>query len=68
MPIAGINRLGAKRSRDDDATRVAGVKANILLVDDYPGNLAALKAILDPLGHRLIMVDIGPPGDRSARA
>ena len=26
MPIAGINRLGTKRSRDDDATRVAGVR------------------------------------------
>ena len=50
MPIAEINRLGTKRSRDDDATRVAGVTASILLVDDYPGNLAALEATLDPLG------------------
>jgi hypothetical protein len=59
MPIAGINRLGTKRSRDDDATRVAGVTASILLVDDYPGNLAALEATLDPLGHRLITASSG---------
>src|SRR5689334_2332042 len=59
MPIAGINRLGTKRSRDDDATPVAGVTASILLVDDYPGNLAALEATLDPLGHRLITASSG---------
>ena len=34
--------------------------ANILLVDDRPGNLVALKAILEPLGQRLVTATSGP--------
>ncbi|HET9222056.1 MAG TPA: hybrid sensor histidine kinase/response regulator [Roseiflexaceae bacterium] len=32
---------------------------NILLVDDHPGNLLALEAILKPLGHTLVMATSG---------
>ncbi len=33
--------------------------ASILLVDDYPPNLMALEAILQPLGHRLVRAGSG---------
>ena len=33
--------------------------ASILLVDDQPGNLIALEAILQPLGHPLVCADSG---------
>jgi PAS domain S-box-containing protein len=36
-----------------------GVKASILLVDDRPGNLLALEAILDPLNQRLVRATSG---------
>jgi signal transduction histidine kinase len=38
--------------------------APILLVDDHPGNLIALEAVLGPLGHELISV---PSGDEALR-
>jgi PAS domain S-box-containing protein len=33
--------------------------ASILLVDDYPANVLALEAILQPLGHRLVRANSG---------
>ncbi|MGH7914513.1 MAG: response regulator [Candidatus Binataceae bacterium] len=38
---------------------MTGVTASILLVDDYPANLAALEATLEPLGHKLIKASSG---------
>src|SRR6202000_1683490 len=34
-------------------------QASILLVDDYPANVLALEAILQPLGHRLVRAGSG---------
>ena len=60
MPITGLNRSKAQNLRFDDATtRTAEMSASILLVDDYPANLAALEAILEPLGHRLVKATSG---------
>jgi PAS domain S-box-containing protein len=39
--------------------RQASPMTSILLVDDYPANLAALEAILEPLGCRLIKASSG---------
>ena len=36
-----------------------GAAASILLVDDSPGNLLALEAILEPLGHHLVRASSG---------
>jgi signal transduction histidine kinase len=33
--------------------------ASVLVVDDHPPNLVAVEAILEPLGHRLVMVTSG---------
>ena len=33
--------------------------ANILIVDDLPENLLALRAVLDPLGHRVVEAGSG---------
>src|SRR6185312_8294028 len=33
--------------------------ASILLVDDYPGNVTALAAALEPLGHHLVRASSG---------
>jgi len=33
--------------------------ANILIVDDLPENLLALRAVLEPLGHRIVEADSG---------
>ena len=46
-------------SRLEKDTSGAGVKANILLVDDRPANLLALEAILDPLDQRLVRATSG---------
>jgi PAS domain S-box-containing protein len=60
MPIARLNRLKARSLSLNDATaQTPEISASILLVDDYPANLAALEAILDPLGHRLIKATSG---------
>jgi len=34
-------------------------RARILVVDDHPGNLVALEAVLDPLGHELVKCSSG---------
>lgn len=56
MPSTGqLSRSKAQTLHVDDAPmRRSEVSASILLVDDYPANLAALEATLEPLGHRLI--------------
>ena len=46
-------------SRPERIPAGAGVKANILLVDDRPANLLALEAILDPLDQRLVRATSG---------
>ena len=38
---------------------MSNAPANILLVDDRPQNLLALKAILEPLGHNLVEAGSG---------
>ena len=40
-------------------TGTDGERANILLVDDRPQNLLALRALLEPLGHELLTADSG---------
>jgi signal transduction histidine kinase len=37
----------------------SGSGASVLVVDDHPPNLIAVGAILEPLGHRLVMVSSG---------
>jgi signal transduction histidine kinase len=37
----------------------SGSGASVLVVDDHPPNLLAVEAILEPLGHRLVMVTSG---------
>src|SRR5262249_24923493 len=60
MTTARLNRLKARSLSLNDATaQTPEISASILLVDDYPANLAALEAILDPLGHRLIKATSG---------
>ena len=46
-------------SRPERIPAGAGMKANILLVDDRPANLLALEAILDPLEQRLVRATSG---------
>ncbi len=58
MSITGVSRSRTQKSRaDGEAMQAAG--ASILLVDDYRANLAALEAILEPLGHRLVKASSG---------
>jgi CheY-like chemotaxis protein len=42
---------------DDDES--PAIQAKLLLVDDQPMNLAALKAVLEPLGHELVTASSG---------
>jgi signal transduction histidine kinase len=44
---------------DDETAQADEFPANILLVGDYPANLAALETSLDPLGHKLIKASSG---------
>nr|MBA3538419.1 response regulator [Deltaproteobacteria bacterium] len=37
----------------------AAGRARVLVVDDHPPNLLAVEAILEPLGHRLVMASSG---------
>jgi PAS domain S-box-containing protein len=39
--------------------QLAEPRARILIVDDHPANLVALQAILEPLGHELLMARSG---------
>jgi signal transduction histidine kinase len=41
------------------APQNSSLAAAILLVDDHPGNLFALEAVLKPLGHELVSVSSG---------
>ena len=41
------------------STALLPPQASILLVDDYPANVLALEAILQPLGHRLVRANSG---------
>ena len=45
-------------SKDGDQ-QTAEPRASILIVDDHPANLVALEAILEPLGHELVMARSG---------
>ena len=42
-----------------DVQRLSKIRASVLVVDDHPPNLLAVQAILEPLGHRLVMVSSG---------
>jgi PAS domain S-box-containing protein len=60
MAIARLNRPKSQNLYPGDATaQISEGAASILLVDDYPANLAALEAILEPLGHRLLKASSG---------
>jgi PAS domain S-box-containing protein len=58
---AGVSEMKTlqQASRLDRIPVGAGVKANILLVDDRPANLLALEAILDSLDQRLVRATSG---------
>src|SRR5437016_798569 len=45
----------AKASADS----LSVAKANILVVDDHPSNLLAIRAVLEELGHNLIEANSG---------
>lgn len=47
-----------KRPEGDDEVE-PGTPTGILLVDDHPEDLVALRAVLEPLGERLITADSG---------
>jgi PAS domain S-box-containing protein len=61
MPSTGFNKPTVQQNLrlNEAATQLAGTSANILLVDDYPANLAALEATLESLGHRLVKASSG---------
>jgi signal transduction histidine kinase len=47
-------------AEDEEAEeQVAPLAATILLVDDRPANLMALEAVLEPLGHKLVLARSG---------
>lgn len=49
----------AARPRDERTTEVPGGRVNILIVDDRPQNLLALRAALDPLGQHVLQAGSG---------
>ena len=57
MPSSKISRLGSPSS--EDASSVGPERARVLLVDDVPANLIALKAILEPLEQELVLAHSG---------
>jgi signal transduction histidine kinase len=44
-------------NRDDDESNFP--PGSVLIVDDSPGNLLAFRAVLEPLGHRLVTAQSG---------
>jgi len=52
--VATLDHEDAELEEELDPSR-----ATILLVDDVPANLVALKAVLEPLGHRLVTARSG---------
>ena len=54
-PVGAPGSAGRARERDC----AAAPRANILLVDDRHENLVALEAILEPLGHELVLAHSG---------
>ena len=58
---AGLTEMKTQQlaSRPERIPVGAGMKANILLVDDRPANLLALEAILDPLDQHLVRATSG---------
>jgi signal transduction histidine kinase len=52
-----ISRLGSSSS--EDTSNTAPGRARILLVDDIPANLVALRAILEPLEQELVLAHSG---------
>jgi PAS domain S-box-containing protein len=53
------DRPNGRRRRAPAAAPESAPSASILLVDDHPPNLAALEAILQPLGQRLVRASSG---------
>ncbi len=52
-----ISRLGSSSS--EDTSNIEPGRARILLVDDIPANLVALRAILEPLKQELVLAHSG---------
>jgi PAS domain S-box-containing protein len=48
-----------RQAPPDSGQQTVEPRASILLVDDHPANLVALEAILEPLGHELVMARSG---------
>ena len=48
-----------RKSSGEFARATVLARPSILLVDDTPGNLLALEAVLEPLGHRLVRAGSG---------
>lgn len=56
-PEGDLLRVGEQEAATDE--REASAPMGILLVDDHRENLIALRAVLEPLGERLISADSG---------
>lgn len=48
------------KASHSDQTDWCGLMAKILIVDDHPENLLALRVILEDLGEELVMANSGP--------